>query len=82
MRIFTAVKFFYNVMFVGNTLALRTVLFMYVQVCEVLNSVAFWLATALMSWVQFLAGDGIFLFAIMFRQSLGLTHRAVTGSHF
>jgi len=55
---------------------------MYVQVCEVLNSVAFWLATALMSWVQFLAGDGIFLFAIMFRQSLGLTHRAVTGSHF
>jgi hypothetical protein len=75
-------------MLIGNTLALRTVLLMcvcvYVCVCvsEVLNSVAFWLATSLMSWVQFLTGAGIFLFAIMFRPGLCLTHPAGTVTYF
>ena len=67
-------------MLIGNTLALRTELCMYV--CEVLNSVTFWLAATLMSWVQFFAGSRILLFAFMLRPGLGLTHPAGTGSHF
>jgi len=66
-------------MFIGNALTLRTVLFM--CVCEVLNSVTFWLAAILMSWVQSFAGAIILLFAVMFRPGLGLTHPAGTGSH-